>query len=321
MSILEFEPSKLLRNPHMQTILPNLLTMNPGPNLELTAFDIDLVQQFVLACRPASETNNKPILLVVPGIEGSHDSAVIKLLLADEELADHTFYVISHRGINTPNRQITPYHAALTDDLETVIPILRNKHPGQPIHAIGYSMGGNLLLNYLSKHHNSIDQATAISTPFDIAHSVENTPLLYQKQILKRFQQRALSGIATVTHLDWANMNTIKDFDRWVTAPYFGFDSADDYYKKASCKQVISDITCPTLIVNAADDPFVSSACWPDRASLPSNIEFIGTAHGGHMGFIYYEKGFHNWVAEIVQHQCQKYKGRDATCINAKVRT
>jgi len=296
---------KLIRNPHLQTVLPNLLTVRAQAQLYLTAYDVDMTQQFVLANRPAKTQGEEPILLVIPGIEGSYQSAVVKLLFSAKELCSQSIYALSHRGIHTPNQYVAPYHAALTDDLETVIPILRKKHPKRAIHAVGFSMGANLLLRYLSDNHGTIDRATAISVPFDIAHSVSCTPAVYQKQIIKRIRQRAAIGNATITDIDWSAINGIRDFDGWVTAPYFGFESADDYYEKTSCGSVLERITCPTTIINAADDPFVGTCCWPDTQTLPENVTFLGTNNGGHMGFMYFDKGFHNWIAEIISAQNQ----------------
>jgi predicted alpha/beta-fold hydrolase len=299
------EPPKLLRNPHLQTVLPSLLAVRAQFPLELIHFDIDPIQQFMLACRPAAKARQTGVLLIIPGIEGSHQSPVAKLLLASTVFRNHTIYTLSHRGINTPSKQVIPYHAALTDDLKETIHFLNKRHSKEPIHAVGFSMGANLLLTYLSKHPGTIDQATAISTPFDIGHSVEFTPNLYQKQILKNIRHRANRGITTIGQVDWSNINSIRDFDTWVTAPYFGFSSVEDYYEKSSSIHIINKITCPTWLINAADDPFVAPHCWPKADSLPKHIRLIGTENGGHMGFLYFDKGFRSWITEIIAEQNQ----------------
>jgi hypothetical protein len=297
------QPPKLLRNPHLQTLLPSLLTVRTQFPLQFRAFDVDSMQQFVLACRPAEQPRQDGVLLIIPGIEGGHHSPVAKLLKAAEPFRHHSIYTLSHRGIGTPNQQVTPYHAALTDDLARSIEFIRQRHPDEPIHAVGFSMGANLLLKYLSEYHGSLDLATAISTPFDISHSVNHTPLLYQKQLIKSLRHRANRGTATISGIDWSSIHSIRDFDQWVTAPYFGFTSADDYYEQSSCIHTLNTISCPTWLLSAADDPFVASSCWPKREQLPDNIKLIGTDNGGHMGFHYFDRGFHNWIAEVIAAQ------------------
>lgn len=296
---------KLIRNPHFQTVLPGLVTSRVQCALQCIHFDIDTIQQFVLACRPVTPPRKKGVMIIVPGIEGNHESPVVKLLLVNPLFKHHIIYTVSHRGIGTPNKQVLPYHAGLIDDLKTAIDFVHQRHPNEPLHAIGFSMGANVLLNYLSKNHGAVDQATAISTPFDIRHTVDNTPTLYQRQILKTIRNRMKNNYATVANIDWSNIHTIRDFDRWVTAPYFGFESADDYYDRTSSIHVIDKITCPTWLISAADDPFVAPDCWPDREKLPANIHLIDTENGGHMGFLYFEKGFQSFTADIIAAQNQ----------------
>lgn len=307
MKVPHFALPKLIRNPHLQTLLPNILALKTQSKTTLTTYNADPNNQFVLAHRQAKNDSQKPILLIIPGIEGSYESPVVKLLMAAKELSTYDMYALSHRGIGTPNCHFSPYHAGFTDDLAAVIPEIRKKHPGRPIHTIGYSMGANVLLNYLSKNHGTIDKAIAISTPFDLQHCISYTPSLYQKQILKGIRQRTaqcLKGTGTLETIDWGNIQTMRDFDNRLTAPCFGFRSADDYYQQTSSIQVLEKITCPTWMISAADDPFVSPQSWPKQRALPRNLRFVGTENGGHMGFIYFNRGFHNWIAEVIQHHC-----------------
>ena len=54
-----------------------------------------------------------------------------------------------------------------------------------------------------------------------------------------------------------ARIRSIREFDDAYTAPFHGFQDAADYYHRASAMRVIDKISVPTLIITAADDPFV----------------------------------------------------------------
>ena len=57
------------------------------------------------------------------------------------------------------------------------------------------------------------------------------------------------------------------------TAPHFGFESAADYYHRASALRVIDRIRVPALVITAEDDPFVPPDAFRDPAvtSNPSS--------------------------------------------------
>jgi predicted alpha/beta-fold hydrolase len=84
-----------------------------------------------------------------------------------------------------------------------------------------------------------------------------------------------------------AQINSLRDFDDRITALYAGFQSADDYYDRAAAARVLDRIAVPTLLVHAADDPFIRFT--PEtRALIAANpqITWLETKHGGHCAFL-----------------------------------
>ena len=89
-------------------------------------------------------------------------------------------------------------------------------------------------------------------------------------------------------------VKTLTDFDDYFTSKINGFEDAEDYYLKASSKQFIPNISKPTLLINALDDPFLSESCFPVReANESSNFYLMTPLYGGHVGFI--SKGDFYW--------------------------
>src|SRR5262249_45829990 len=80
---------------------------------------------------------------------------------------------------------------------------------------------------------------------------------------------------------------TVRRFDEIYTAPHHGFRDADDYYHRASAARVIDRIRVPTLILTAADDPFVPSSTFrePSVAHHP-HLMTVVTPHGGHCAYV-----------------------------------
>lgn len=88
-------------------------------------------------------------------------------------------------------------------------------------------------------------------------------------------------------------LRTMYEFDDALTAPLHGFRDADHYYASSSSLGWIDQISIPTLLLSAADDPFLPQAVLDDvrlvaRRNPRLHLEF--PPHGGHVGFV----GGHN---------------------------
>ena len=82
---------------------------------------------------------------------------------------------------------------------------------------------------------------------------------------------------------------TLYDFDDVVTAPVHGFSDAADYYTRSSSIRFLSRIRVPTLLLNAADDPFLPSEVLDEVRALASENDLITVEFpesGGHVGFV-----------------------------------
>ncbi len=54
---------------------------------------------------------------------------------------------------------------------------------------------------------------------------------------------------------------TVRDFDRAITAPQFGFKSDTEYYEESSSIRDLHKLTVPVYSLNAADDPIQLEKC------------------------------------------------------------
>ena len=91
------------------------------------------------------------------------------------------------------------------------------------------------------------------------------------------------------TAFDWQlamTAVTFDEFDDAVTAPLHGFAGKDDYYAQSSSIGYLDRIRVPTLILNAADDPFMSRDMLPPESSLAEAVTLEISDAGGHVGFV-----------------------------------
>jgi predicted alpha/beta-fold hydrolase len=201
------------------------------------------------------------------------------------------------------NRRPRLYHSGETGDLDFVVRALAAREPGAPITAIGFSLGGNVLLKWLGENAPrgraaGIAAAAVISVPYDLAAASRflERPAgrIYAYHFLRRLRPKALDVLdrfpAETAHLDAERIRgarTFAEFDRHVTAPLHGFASAEDYYDRSSSLPYLGRIRVPTLCISAEDDPFFpGAALTAARAAAAPEVRFEVTPWGGHTGFV-----------------------------------
>jgi predicted alpha/beta-fold hydrolase len=205
------------------------------------------------------------------------------------------------------NRQLRFYHSGATDDLDTVIQHARKLY--QEIFLIGFSLGGNITLKYLGEQnpYPEIKKAVAFSVPLDLYTSClkigERANLVYARRFLASLKNKVRCKAASFPELDTkglTNINTIKAFDDRYTAPLHGYKDALEYYEQCSALHFLSDIKTPVLVVNALNDPFLSTACFPRDKFRDHPFVRIGHPRfGGHVGFAQFGKNGIFWSEAI----------------------
>jgi len=289
-----FRPAWWCRGPHAQTLWPYLFRPWPRPafrreRLELPDGDfLDLDW-----CGPP----RGPVVLAMHGLEGSSASHYLRGLAGTLSAAGTRVAVMHFRGCSgEPNRLARNYHSGETGDLDWVVRHLQAREPGTALAAVGYSLGGNVLLKWLGERgiHTPLHAAAAVSVPYDLAACARRLETglsrLYQWRLvglLKRATRRKFARLDCPVPL--AGLDAVKtfwQFDDLVTAPLHGFRDAADYYARSSSRQFLPAIRTPTLLLHAADDPFMTAAVVPDPNELPDGVELQLSTHGGHVGFV-----------------------------------
>ena len=247
-------------------------------------------------------TSNKARLLILHGLEGTIRSQYAQKLLGEARKRGWSVDMLIFRSCS-PEMNLTRrfYHSGETSDLGFVIDRIVEENPHQSLVLAGVSLGGNVLLKYLGERGVAvaaqIKAAAAVSVPFDLArasnHINRGFARIYQRHFIKSLKQKALKKLERFPDLIATDrvtrIGTMYEFDDAVTAPIHGFRDADDYYSSSSSLAWIDQISIPTLLLSATDDPFLPKAVLDDvravaRRNPRLHLEF--PAHGGHVGFI-----------------------------------
>ncbi len=287
-----------LRNAHAQTCFASMIrtkqkAMARDERLELPDGDFVDLTWF--------GTGIGPVIIILHGLGGSGESAYARGIVGP--LTDRGFrVVIMHfRGCSgVPNRKLRAYHSGETEDFRYLVSVLRERLGSTPLGAVGYSLGGNVLLKYLGEEGEraSLDAAVSVCAPLVLSKCAERLgrglSRVYQWYLLislKRGLREKMRSMGAGLHLgleprDVKRIRTIPAFDEYVTAPLHGFHSADDYYDKSSSRQFLGAIRCPVLVLQARDDPFMQPDVLPEARELSDSVELEISPGGGHVGFV-----------------------------------
>ena len=290
-----FEP--LFRNPHLQTVAghfwPRRLDRRRWPSEARLYRTEPEVQVRVESQRPSGETRGEVVM--VHGLEGSAEAGYMLSLsqaALEAEFAAHRFQMRTCGG--TEHLCQTLYHAGLTRDLAEVLHQMRAEGRA-PVHLVGFSLGGNLVLKLAGELGESaadlVRSVCAASTPLDLAACTRRIARrenrLYEQRFIRRMRKR-LCATGRYRREDFAGLNSIYAVDDRITAPSFGFGTAENYYATQSCGRFLDGIRVPALLIQAKDDTFIPFDDFERHATIRSNhrIRLIATDHGGHLGFL-----------------------------------
>ena len=247
---------------------------------------------------PPSNQPPVPTVVLFHGLEGSSASHYARALMRAVAVRGWRGVVVNFRGCSgEPNQLVRSYYSGDSNEVNWILRRLKSQQ-NTPLFAAGVSLGGNALLMWLGEQERAatgiIAAAAAVSAPLDLAAASQALTVgfnrVYTHNFLKTLVPRALAkhqrfpGIIDAARLQTAR--TLADFDDAVIAPVHGFRDAKDYYQQCSSRRLLSFVRVPTLVLNAANDPFLPASALPQASEVSSVVQLEFPPQGGHVGFV-----------------------------------
>ena len=263
-------------------------------------FDVAPGTRVLAHCHWQQRPWEHPTMIALHGLEGSSAAHYVRGLADKGFAAGLNVVRLNQRNCGeTEHLSDSLYHSGLTGDALAVMRELTEVDGLTAFGIAGYSLGGNLALklagDFGAHPPKELRAVCAVSPTMDLAVCVgaleEKQNRLYQWNFVRNLKNR-MRRKAAAWPGKWSldalgRIRSIREFDDAYTAPFHGFRDAADYYHRASAMRVIDKIGVPTLIITAADDPFVPPAPFKDPALTRNhNITLKLTPHGGHCGFV-----------------------------------
>ncbi|RDW70186.1 alpha hydrolase-3 [Coleophoma crateriformis] len=258
--------------------------------------------------------DSKPMLVALHGLSGGSYEIYLRHVIHPliQKEAGWEACVINSRGC--ANHKITSpilYNARATWDCRQTVKWLKKKFPNRPLYGIGFSLGANILTNYVGEEGSAcmLKAAVVISSPWNLDasnHALQRTWIgkeVYSKtmgrNMVRLFNLHA-EEIGKNPKIDMEGIQKVKylhEFDRAVQGPTWGYPTEGAYYRDASSVDSLLAARIPLFAINAADDPIANNEALPyEEMKQNPYAVMCTTSLGGHLSW--FEIGGGRWHAK-----------------------
>lgn len=307
MNAADYRPPRLLRNPHVQSVLASsgvrrLLHARRRALLEhgAVAHVLDCgegVRLLGFHTAQRVQPQARGLVVLLHGWEGSVASSY--LLHTGARLLAEGFDVFrlnfrDHGDTHHLNRGL--FHSCLIDEVVGAVGAVARLFPTLPLAVSGFSLGGNFTLRVaLRAPAAGIDLKYALAVcpainPRGVLHAIETAPWFYQSYFLRKWRrslmqkQRAFPDAELFAAADLRG--NLRELTRVLVERHTDFGTLEAYldgYCIAGDR--LAPLAVPTSILTAADDPIIPVADFRALTLAPTTELDIAPG-GGHCGFI-----------------------------------
>ena len=297
-----YQPPFVLKNPLLQTILASSKVRALGTNRMRSIARKKIIETgdgIKLLGYHSEQTDapSKGLAILLCGWEGSADSTYIlrsgKILYQ----SGYDVFRLNYRD-HGPSHHLNSgiFYAVLLDEVYDAVSTVAAAAGDRPVFLIGFSLGGNFVLRLLRKCVQfpiaNLRHAVSISPVLNPQKSTQTIDQIafIRRYFLAKWRRSLQKKQALFPDLyDFSvvmRLETIQAVTDYLLTEYSDFHSVRDYFNAyAVMGTAVADITIPTTVITATDDPIIPVGDFYDLQPN-DNIRLVIHHHGGHNGFI-----------------------------------
>ncbi len=290
-----YKPPIAFRQSDINTVYAGTLRKRPTVDWERTRLELSDGDFVDLDWVVAPGTDRLAVL--THGLEGHARRPYMAGMARAYHRAGWSVCAMNFRGCSgEPNRHLRSYHIGETGDLRQTIAYATGETAAAHVMLTGYSLGGNVILKLLSEDPAAVPSEVLGAAVFSVPLYVEDCNAVinasrnwaYRWAFINSLNKKAAEKTRAHPHVgEFRRASRFEEFDEWYTAPWHGFDSAEDYWRRNSAGPVLHQLRRHALVVNAADDTFLAPSCYPrDLAADHDFLHLEVPAYGGHCGWV-----------------------------------
>lgn len=330
MSAMQFTPTGLLANPHVQSLLNSSALRkvlihrrarqlrNSGKKWILDGGNgVRLLGYY----NPQPDQSARGLVILLHGWEGSSDSNYI--LSTAKRLYDSGYDIFrlnfrDHGDSHDLNTEI--FHSCRLDEVVNAVADICRKIDAPCVFLAGFSLGGNFALRVGLRalaENLALTKIVAICpviSPSHVLDALENGPTIYHRYFVKkwrrslRIKQRCFPG--HYDYSEWFRIKGLRAQTKFLVERYTDYQRVEDYLDGyALYGDRLSQMEIPTTIISARDDPMIPAADF-EGLETSAAIKRIVTENGGHCSFMQ-DWRLNSWIDEFIEAEIN-YRGSGA---------
>lgn len=266
--------------------------------------------------------DDRPMLVCLHGLSGGSYELYLRHVLAPLVAPSGGWEacVVNSRGC-AMSKITTPvlYNARSTWDVRQAVKWLQRTFPNRPLYGVGFSMGANMLTNYIGEEGEKciFKAAVVLSCPWELnvssitlkrslmgLHVYSRVMGSNLKRLFHQHRETILQN-PNICEEDVRKVKYLHQFDRVVQCACWGYPTETAYYRDASSTDSVIAIRIPFLAISATDDPIVGADAIPWQEFMTSPYAVLCTTSlGGHLSW--FELGGGRWMARATTAFFQK---------------
>ncbi|CAJ1362290.1 unnamed protein product [Effrenium voratum] len=257
------------------------------------------------------------VLLVLPGLNNDSRTSFVQATMRHLRSEGFHAVALNYRGLaNVALKTPRIACAACWVDVKEVAQHILRAKPGCELFGLGYSMGGAMLLRHLGAEGSNtpFKAAVSVAAPVDFP-AVERSLTSSKKKLfinfliaagVKTLMMRELLRSKFRSMIDLRKLllaTRLAHMDEAVVCPLWGFANQAEFHSNCTPRSTVHQISVPTLVVHAEDDPVISLSTIPlEDLKRNPRIYVAITKRGGHIGWGSGGLGAGAWTDAMAAH-------------------
>ncbi|MCJ1322642.1 hypothetical protein MMC15_007991 [Xylographa vitiligo] len=258
--------------------------------------------------------DSAPMVVVLHGLSGGSHEAYLRAVLQPLVAAGWAACVVNARGCaRSALATGVLYNARATWDVRQVVGWCRGRWPRRELFGVGFSLGANILVNYLGEEGERcvLKAAVVCSNPWNLevgSLALQRTWVgreVYSRAMgtsMRKLFETHEEQIAKNPRVDVEKVRGIRylhEFDRELQCPTWGYPTEGAYYRDASSSDSLLAVRIPLFAINAEDDPIAVKEGLPyEEFKQTPYAVLCTTSLGGHLSW--FESGGNRWFAKPI---------------------
>jgi predicted alpha/beta-fold hydrolase len=306
--VQSFQPPRLLRHAHVQSILASLgfrhravrrqaAAMLHASRAEVLELDgVRLLGHYSGRPRQGAGAAGRKLLIVLHGWEGSADSHYVVGLAGKAFARGFDVFRLNfrdHGGTAALNEGL--FHSCRLEEVAAAVRAAASRYRSGETYLAGFSLGGNFALRVAARPEAApvLTRVAAICPvlhPPSTMRALDEGLWLYRDHFLRRWRNSLAAKASAFPQLyDFGRLRrfrTLTALTAFCVERYTEFANLESYLHGYSLTgSVLERLAVPAWLLAARDDPVIPSEDLSDIA--PSGaLEVTLLPHGGHCGFL-----------------------------------